>query len=517
MRSNGPVTGREIPFPNTGEIISATDTKGIITTANETFVKISGFEYEELLGAPHNILRHPDMPKAAFANLWHTVQQGKDWMGIVKNRCKNGDHYWVDAFVTPVFDGSKLIGYESVRFRPQREHILRAEQAYGSVETVTSRGSFNSLFKPSVLLPTASAIPAIVAIPFGLSVSVALALAIASVVSISIATRINPSSLQPVLERSPYHPHPLISYIYSGRHDEMGQLQTILHWHELRIRTLMLRVLYDGELLHAAAMGAHNEVGRAIDSVDSQRRETEQIATAVEEMSNAIAEVAHNAVAAAKDAHAAQNIVIENRHSMTNAIKSIKQLAEQIQQSTTTIDTLAQHATAIGSVVDVIRGIAEQTNLLALNAAIEAARAGEQGRGFAVVADEVRNLASKTAQSTAEITRTIEQLQHGTKNAVQHMEESRQFADGTGVQSQQIEHMMMQIADAVGRINNWSDSIATAAEEQRTVTEDIGCRVTAIADRAQQTSASAHAMSDASNKVDELATNLDNLLKRFKL
>jgi len=118
MRNNQPVTQRERTFPAQQRLISTTDAKGVITYCNDAFVEISGFSRDELVRAPHNLVRHPDVPAAVFAHMWSTLKQGLPWMGIVKNRCKTGDHYWVNAYVTPVFDGNQVVGYESVRVKP---------------------------------------------------------------------------------------------------------------------------------------------------------------------------------------------------------------------------------------------------------------------------------------------------------------------------------------------------------------------------------------------------------------
>ncbi|WP_447045188.1 methyl-accepting chemotaxis protein [Vreelandella sp. H-I2] len=133
MRNNQPVSQREIELKEDDFLVSRTDTKGHITYANPAFVNISGFEHAELMGAPHNLIRHPDMPPAAFANLWQTVQTGETWRGLVKNRCKNGDHYWVDASVTPIIEDEQVVGYTSVRVQAARDAIERAERAYAEI------------------------------------------------------------------------------------------------------------------------------------------------------------------------------------------------------------------------------------------------------------------------------------------------------------------------------------------------------------------------------------------------
>ena len=133
MRKNLPVTDNEKTFSPNQKLISSTDLKGKIRHCNSAFVEVSGFTRDELIGQPHNIVRHPDMPPAAYENMWSHLKAGQPWMGLVKNRCKNGDYYWVSAYVTPVTENGKVVGYESVRSCPDREDVERAEKLYLSL------------------------------------------------------------------------------------------------------------------------------------------------------------------------------------------------------------------------------------------------------------------------------------------------------------------------------------------------------------------------------------------------
>ncbi|MCT4723899.1 MULTISPECIES: PAS domain-containing protein [Enterobacteriaceae] len=130
MRQNLPVTGRNLELPKDANILSTTSPQSHITYVNPDFIKISGFTEEELLGQPHNIVRHPDMPPAAFEHMWSTLKSGRSWMGLVKNRCKNGDHYWVSAYVTPIAKNGSIVEYQSVRTKPEPEQVLAAEKLY---------------------------------------------------------------------------------------------------------------------------------------------------------------------------------------------------------------------------------------------------------------------------------------------------------------------------------------------------------------------------------------------------
>jgi len=251
--------------------------------------------------------------------------------------------------------------------------------------------------------------------------------------------------------------------------------------------------------------------------VDRQSKQTDQVAAAVNEMSATGGEVAKNAHSAAEAAKDADNAANTGRQVVGETIDSIDTLAGEVDKAANVIDDLAKDSEQIGSVLDVIRGIAEQTNLLALNAAIEAARAGEQGRGFAVVADEVRTLASRTQQSTAEIQEMIERLQSGAKDAVKVMDVSRDKANSTVEQAAKAGSSLEEINTAVETINERNEQIASAAQEQSHVAEEVNRNVVEISEVTDLTAAGAQQTASASNELNELAGQLKLLVNQFKI
>ncbi|WP_455207684.1 methyl-accepting chemotaxis protein [Kaarinaea lacus] len=250
---------------------------------------------------------------------------------------------------------------------------------------------------------------------------------------------------------------------------------------------------------------------------DRQQQETDEVAIAVNEMAASGQEVARNANAAADAAHNADVAADNGRQVVGHTIEAIDSLAREVKEAGVVIDRVEKDSESIGGVLDVIKGIAEQTNLLALNAAIEAARAGEQGRGFAVVADEVRTLASRTQQSTAEIQTMIERLQSGTRDAVSVMDQSREMAEATVGQAAKAGTSLEEINSAVTTIKDLNSQIACSAEEQSAVAEEINQKVVRISDITDQTAAGAQQTSSASNELNQLAETLKLLVGQFKV
>ena len=250
---------------------------------------------------------------------------------------------------------------------------------------------------------------------------------------------------------------------------------------------------------------------------EQQQHDTAIVATAMTEMSSTVQFVAENAATAAEAAQEAAAQAQSGQSIVDNTIGAIQNLATEVDAAASVIERVRSDSEAIGQVVDVIRSIAEQTNLLALNAAIEAARAGEQGRGFAVVADEVRTLASRTQASTSDIQDMIEKLQTGAQEAVNEMQKSRDHTDASVTQVGRAGEALTAITDAVSRINDMNTQIATAANEQGEVAESINSNLTSISSVAEQTVSGAKRTAHSSEQVSRMADTLQELIARFRV
>jgi methyl-accepting chemotaxis protein len=299
--------------------------------------------------------------------------------------------------------------------------------------------------------------------------------------------------------------------------DELAELATAFNRFQERVRELIAQVIGASERVATAAEQLTATSSATSDQIGRQQSESDQVATAMNEMTATVAEVARNAAEAAEAARAADQETQQGQTTMSEAAALIQATAQQIQSTAAAVGRLSQDAENIGSVLDVIRGIADQTNLLALNAAIEAARAGDQGRGFAVVAGEVRTLASRTQESTTEIQSMIERLQEGSSQAVSAMEQARGQVDKNAEMAEGARSSLVSIAQAVAHIRDMNMQIASATEEQSSVAEEVDRNLVSSAQAIEHIATGSREINNAAAELSQLAAEQLERVGHFKV
>ncbi len=513
MRINEPVTQREYEIPEGVTLMSTTDAQSHIKYANAAFVEVSGFDLDELRGVPHNLVRHPDMPKEAFADMWETLKAGEPWTALVKNRRKNGDHYWVRANAVPIVRNGRHQGYMSVRTKPSADEVRAAESLYKGLREGTERG--RKLHK-GILVRTgwASALSVFKSMSVRARVRANFAFLWALLLGahalfvggphawagFAVATGvclIGSLLLEGQLAAPIEQLRKQALDVATGNNREVVQMDRVdeigMTMRTISQLGLMFRWLIDDVSQQVISVkNSAQEISQG--NLDLSSR-TEQSASSVEQTASSMEQMTATVKNNAETAGQANTLA-------SSAAAAAAQGGHAMQEVVRTMSDIAQSSKKVVDIIGVIDSIAFQTNILALNAAVEAARAGEQGRGFAVVASEVRALAGRSADAAREIKALI-------GASVERVDSGARLVDQTGEAIENIVTQVRRVSDLIAEISN-------ATREQSDGISQVNSAVAHMDQITQQNAALVEQSAAAAGSLDTQTQRLVEAVSVFR-
>lgn len=527
MRINNPVSQRDIPVKKTANILSTTNKKGQITHINDEFVDISGFSREELIKEPHNIIRHPDMPRAAYEEMWRRLKSGDSWIGAVKNRCKNGDHYWVQAYAIPVMDDNgEIIELQSIRSQLSEEARQRAESIYAKLKKgEPDKGPVTSVKlkrKPccTVILPTFVAL-----IMTGQAAALHMSNSVTfSIASFAVSTLmgvvgawyfLNPFK-RLVAKSREIIDDTVAERIFTGKNDSVASVELALLKQRAELDAVVKRM---SDVIGDLDSGANKTISQsdaANEAVRHQSEATDTISSASEELSATAKEVSSNAESMMEQVQLTNDGVRKGQGLTQETQRSMESLSGELTDASSVVAALSKASDGVAQALNVIGDITDQTNLLALNASIEAARAGEAGRGFAVVADEVRSLALRTKDTTEQIEKTLSEFKSTVDQATNSMDKCGKYAETTANNAVSSNATLNELVTFIARISEACESTSSAATQQLAASEEISSKIVNINDLGSEAINIVAGSQNSMMELKERISEVERLVKSFR-
>ncbi|QCO35833.1 methyl-accepting chemotaxis protein [Leptospira interrogans] len=563
MRKNLPITSQEITIPINSVLISRTDMKGRISYVSQDFANISGFSEEEMLGEPHNLIRHPDVPSEIFREMWETIQDGNPWSGIIKNRAKSGDYYWVDATVTPVMNEGVISGYMSVRKKATEDQIRRAEILFSQLKNTKSflwklREGIQILFKKLGLSGKIIVYALLVFVPLlfanfewirnGMIVLPMLGVSCGSVgILFLINTILNyRKEIREIIsiQKEIVSGNFLMEIPEKKGNSEIFEIRSSLRVFVISIWGLLVQIKENFEKNQELYQYLSQSSEQFQSKTQNQAASVEQTASASHELSSTLDEIVKSirlqstGLTAINDGIGKVNESIQNvSKSMDNLSSQTSSVKEKASQSEKTFEKailamneIKEYSNGISNIIGIITSISEKTNLLSLNASIESARAGEAGKGFSVVAEEISKLASQTRESIKDIVNLIDNTTKAVNLGAEKFQESlsivKQLTDYIGEVNSSatiVRASLFAQAEKLGEIrkntdqvNQLGETVSESSGFQKTASDEISLSMQNIAESSELIARTSGEIKQLVDESIRKAAKLYEILKHFK-
>lgn len=563
MRKNLPVTNREIQIPANAVLISRTDTKGRISYVSQDFADVSGFSEEEMLGEPHNLIRHPDVPPYVYKDMWETIQGGDPWNGVVKNRAKSGDHYWVDATITPVMSDGIVTGYMSVRKKATTKQIARAEILFNELQNTDSivwkfKVSFRSLLQRLGLAGKILIYSLLVFVPLlfanfewinqgliflpllGISCG-GLGIFFLILTIFGYRKRIREIiTIQKEIVAGNF-----LKEIPARReYSEVAEIYSTLRVLVISVWGLLVQIKENFEKNNELYkyLSVSSEKFQA--NTHSQATSVEETASASHELSSTLEEIVKSiqfqssGLTAINEGIGKVNESIQNvsksMDNLSTQTSSVKQKASQSQdtfgRAILAMDEIKEYSNGISKIIGIITSISEKTNLLALNASIESARAGEAGKGFSVVAEEISKLADQTRNSIKDIVSLIGNTTKAVDFGAEKFQESlsivKELTDYIGEVNSSATivtaslaaqaEKLNEIRKNTDQVNKLGETITESSRFQKVASEEIALSMQNIAENSESIAKTSEEIKLTVDESVHKAIKLKDILRHFR-